>query len=113
MSLRHRPWEQAADFAIGLKPIPLSAWLEGGEPDPAPRKDALFAAARELVWAETEGSRPAQAEAAALVAAALGPAPIRDDAERADMIASENNRHVRADQSATLLGREQEIRVLQ
>ena len=79
MSLRHRPWEQAADFAIGLKPIPLSAWLEGGEPDPAPRKDALFAAARELVWAETEGSRPAQAEAAWVVAATLGPAPDRPD----------------------------------
>lgn len=75
MSLRHRPWEQAADFAIGLRPIPAAAWLEGGETDPAARKDALWAGARALVWAETEGSRPAQAEALALVEAALGAAP--------------------------------------
>lgn len=71
---RHRPWEEAAEFTIGLKPIPVEAWLEGGEADPAARKDALYASRRALVWAEAEGSRPGQAEAAALVDAALGPA---------------------------------------
>jgi hypothetical protein len=70
---RHRPWEEAAEFTIGLKPIPVEAWLEGGEADPAGRKDPLYASRRGLVWAEAEGSRPGQAEAAALVEAALGP----------------------------------------
>ena len=70
----HRPWETSADFQIGLRPIPLDAWLEGGEADPAARKDALWAADRGLVWAETPASRPGQAEVAELVAEALGPA---------------------------------------
>ena len=75
MKPRHLPWEAAADFQIGLKPIALADWLEGGEADPAARKDALFVASRGLVWAEAEGSRPGQAEALDLVEAALGPAP--------------------------------------
>jgi hypothetical protein len=75
MTPRHRPWEEATDFQIGLRPIAPADWLEGGEVDPAPRKDALFAARRGLVWAEAEGSRPAQAEVWEMVAAALGPAP--------------------------------------
>jgi hypothetical protein len=79
MSPRHRPWEEAAEFTIGLKPIPLHAWLEGGEADPAARKDALFATRRGLVWAEAPGSRPGQAEVAALVDAALGPAAAPPD----------------------------------
>jgi hypothetical protein len=74
MTPRHRPWEAAADFQIGLKPIALADWLEGGEADPAARKDVLFDTARGLVWAETEGSRPGQAEVCELVDAALGPA---------------------------------------
>ena len=73
MTPDHRPWEDGADFAIGLKPLAPEAWLEGGEADPAARKDALFATARDLVWAETDGSREGQAEALALVEAALGP----------------------------------------
>ena len=73
MSLRHAPWEESADFRIGLKPIAPAAWLEGGEADPAARKDPLYAAARDLVWAETPGSQAAQAEALALVEATLGP----------------------------------------
>jgi hypothetical protein len=72
---RHRPWEAAADFTIGLKPIAPADWLEGGEADPAARKDPLFDTARDLVWAEAEGSRPGQAEALGLVEAALGPGP--------------------------------------
>jgi dimethylamine monooxygenase subunit A len=72
---RHRPWEDAADFQIGLKPIPLADWLEGGEADPAARKDPLFAERRGLVWAETLESRDAQAEALELMETALGPAP--------------------------------------
>ena len=71
---RHRPWEEAADFQIGLRPIPPADWLEGGEADPAARKDPLFAAHRGLVWAEAEGSRPGQAEVLGMVEAALGPA---------------------------------------
>ncbi len=72
MSLRHRPWEEASDFQIGLRPIAVGDWLEGGEADPAARKDALMAKSQGLVWAETPGSRPAQAEVLELVAAALG-----------------------------------------
>lgn len=72
MSLRHRPWEEAADFQIGLRPIAPADWLEGGEADPAARKDALYASRRDLVWAEAEGSRPGQAEALEMVAGALG-----------------------------------------
>ncbi|MDB5427922.1 MAG: hypothetical protein JWR43_1897 [Phenylobacterium sp.] len=69
----HRPWEEAADFQIGLRPIAPADWLEGGEADPAARKDPLFAAHRGLVWAEAEGSRPGQVEVLELVEAALGP----------------------------------------
>lgn len=72
MSLRHAPWEDACEFAIGLRPVPAEAWFEGGEDDPAARKDPLLAGHPDLVWAETEGSRLAQAEALALVSAALG-----------------------------------------
>jgi hypothetical protein len=79
MSLRHRPWEDASDFSIGLKPIPPAAWLEGGEADPAARKDPLFAGVRDLVWAETPTSRAGQAEVLGLVDAALGPGAARAD----------------------------------
>jgi len=79
VSLRHRPWEEAADFQIGLRPIPLTAWLEGGEPDPAARKDPLFETRRDLVWAATADSLEGQREAAELVSAALGPAPAPPD----------------------------------
>ena len=74
MTIRHAPYEDAADFSIGLRPIGEADWLEGGEGDPATRKDPLFAAHRELVWGETPGSRPGQEEAMHLVEAALGPA---------------------------------------
>ena len=72
MSLRHAPWEDAAEFAIGLKPIAPEAWFEGGEADPAARKDPLVARVPDLVWAELEGSRPAQAEVLELVGRSLG-----------------------------------------
>jgi hypothetical protein len=72
VSPRHTPWEESADFRIGLRPIPSDDWLEGGEADPAARKDPLFETVRPLVWAETPGSGPAQAEALDLVDAALG-----------------------------------------
>ncbi len=66
----HAPWADAPpDFAIGLRPISPEAWLEGGEDDPAARKDPLYAAHRDQVWAETEGSRAGQSEVLALVAA--------------------------------------------
>jgi len=79
MSPRHRPWEEAAEFTVGLKPIPPEAWLEGGEADPAARKDALYATRRGLVWAETAVSRPGQGEVLSLVETALGPAPAPND----------------------------------
>lgn len=72
MSLRHAPWEESGEFRIGLKAIPAEAWFEGGEADPAARKDPLLAAHPAEVWAETEGSRAAQAEALALVSGWLG-----------------------------------------
>lgn len=80
MSLRHAPWEMSADFSIGLAPIAPDAWLEGGEADPARRKDALLATAQALVWAETPGSMAGQAEALEMVEASLG---VR--ADRADL----------------------------
>jgi len=79
VSLRHRPWEEAHDFSIGLRPIPVEAWLEGGEADPGARKDPLFAAVRDLVWAETPASRAGQAEVLGLVEAALGAGAPRPD----------------------------------
>jgi hypothetical protein len=79
VSPRHRPWEEAQDFQIGLRPIAAADWLEGGEADPAARKDTLMAARPGLVWAETPASRPGQAEVLELVEAALGPAaPVPD-----------------------------------
>ncbi|MBT9470954.1 MAG: heme-dependent oxidative N-demethylase subunit alpha family protein [Pseudomonadota bacterium] len=74
-TIRHAPYEDSADFTIGLKPIGEAAWLEGGEADPAARKDPLFAAHREIVWGETAGSQGGQQEVLALIEAALGPAP--------------------------------------
>ena len=65
--MRHRPWEESADFAIGLAPIDDAHWLEGGEADPAARKDPLYAGHRDLVWGETAGSRPGQLEVAGLI----------------------------------------------
>jgi len=82
---RHAPWETSHDFQIGLKPIAPADWLEGGEADPAARKDPLIAAHRGLVWAEIPGSRPAQAEALALVEAALGQGALGRAANPADM----------------------------
>ena len=40
--MSHRPWEDGADFSIGLSPINEAHWLEGGEADPAARKDPLY-----------------------------------------------------------------------
>lgn len=68
MSLVHAPWETfGGAFAIGLSLIDPADWLEGGELDPASRKDALLAAHPDLVFAETPGSQAGQAEALALV----------------------------------------------
>lgn len=78
MNPRHAPWTENVDFAIGLKPIAPDRWLEGGEADPAARKDRLRADHPGLVWGETDGSRAAQAEALALVGAALA-VDIADD----------------------------------
>lgn len=71
--IRHTPWADAPpDFSIGLSPIEEADWLEGGEVDPAARKDPLFETARNLVWAEARDSRAGQAEVLALVEAATG-----------------------------------------
>lgn len=77
MSLRHAPWEESGEFRIGLSPIAPEAWFEGGEADPAARKDPLFETANPLVWAELPSSRPAQAELRDMVAGWLG-RPIPD-----------------------------------
>lgn len=78
MSPRHAPWEDAAEFTIGLRAIDAADWLEGGEADPAARKDPLRAETPELVWAETPGSQAAQQEVLEFVEAALGRAiPVR------------------------------------
>jgi hypothetical protein len=69
---RHSPWAEHGDFAIGLKPIPVAAWLEGGEERPDLRKDALFAQSPRVVWGETPASREAQGEVLSLVAGAVG-----------------------------------------
>ena len=66
--IRHQPWAEARpDFAIGLRPIAPGDWLEGGELAPAARKDPLFEAHRDLVWAELDGSRAGQTEVLNLV----------------------------------------------
>ena len=76
----HAPWAEAApDFAIGLRPIAADAWLEGGEADPAARKDPLFASHRDEVWAALPGSEPGQAEALEFVRAAGAAVEARDD----------------------------------
>lgn len=75
MTIRHAPYAEAVDFAIGLKSIAEADWLEGGEADPAARKDPLYAARRDIVWGETPGSRPGQEEVLDLVEAVCGPAP--------------------------------------
>lgn len=69
------PWARPPGFAIGLRRIGRADWLEGGEARPWARKDRLFRAVPDKVWGETEGSRPGQAEAADLVARALGLRP--------------------------------------
>lgn len=74
MSPRHAPYEESADFTIGLKPIGEAAWLEGGEADPAARKDPLFSTCRAIVWGETPRSLAGQEEVLRLVDGTLGPA---------------------------------------
>ena len=71
MTPRHAPWEEAGEFRIGLRPIASEAWFEGGEAEPAARKDPLYDRARSAVWAALEGSGQAQAEALELVSAAI------------------------------------------
>jgi hypothetical protein len=67
----HTPFSQGpVDFAIGLRPIGAERWLEGGEVDPAARKDPLFEQCRETVWGETSGSQAGQDEVLSLVRAA-------------------------------------------
>ena len=72
MNPRHAPWEEAAEFRIGLSPIDPDTWFEGGEDNPAARKDALFTSHPLAVWAEQPGSRPAQSEALRMIGQALG-----------------------------------------
>lgn len=78
MTLRHAPYEDAWDFSIGLRPIPETVWLEGGEADPAARKRPLLRDHAATVWGEIAASRPGQAEVLEMVEAALGQSPARD-----------------------------------
>ena len=79
---RHAPYEESADFTIGLKPIGEAAWLEGGETDPAARKDPLFANCREIVWGETARSLAGQEEVLRLIDGTLGSAAHDPDLPR-------------------------------
>jgi hypothetical protein len=59
------------DFVVGLRPLEAATWLyPDTEVHTLPEKRALLAARRGEVFAETEGSQPAQAEVAALVGGA-------------------------------------------
>ena len=70
--IRHAPWaEPPYDFQIGLKVIGEAEWLEGGDAE-ADRKAGLLKRDGLLVWGETEGSRPGQAETLALIERATG-----------------------------------------
>lgn len=76
-SLRHDLFTESGgdavpEFRIGLAPIREADWFEPAEPDPAARKDRLRAAPDQPVWRETVGSRPAQQETAAAIAAWMG-----------------------------------------
>lgn len=65
--------DASTDFRIGLAPIDPAGWLEGGEADPASRKDPLFEEHQPLVFGELPGSRPGQMEVLDLVGAAPDP----------------------------------------
>lgn len=78
MTIRHAPYAEAADFAIGLAPIAEGDWLEGGEAEPGARKDPLLVAHRDTVFGELHNSRPGQEEVLELVEQARGPAPRGD-----------------------------------
>lgn len=79
MSPVHAPWAESADFAIGLRSISAADWLEGGEADPAARKDPLYESRRFDVFAQTSASREGQVEALDLVEAAVGRSAPRPD----------------------------------
>lgn len=71
-TVRHQPWTEASDFAIGLRPIALQDWFEGGEADVAQRKLHVTRTAPEQAWGAVQGSHAAQLEALGLVGAATG-----------------------------------------
>lgn len=79
MTPRHAPYADAWDFSIGLKPISEADWLEGGESDPAARKDPLNRDHGSLVWGEVEASRAGQAEVLSMIETALGRAEVTPD----------------------------------
>jgi dimethylamine monooxygenase subunit A len=71
----HTPYDGSAEpFTIGLKSLDPAAWLEidGDLPRYLAEKERLFAADPAAVFAETPGSRVAQAEARDLVLRYLG-----------------------------------------
>lgn len=74
MALVHTPCDGSSrSFAIGLRPLDPARWFEpdGDLARDLAEKDALMAARRDIVFREVEGSRPAQAEALAMIAAHL------------------------------------------
>lgn len=68
-----------AEFRIGLAPVGLDLWLTA-DAAATTRKEALLAADRAQVWGETGGSRPAQAEALAMIRDWSGAGPPVGDA---------------------------------
>ena len=80
MTPRHRPWEDAADFAIGLKPIPLGRLAGGRRARPGgPKGPALRRAARSGLGPKRRARGPAETEVRALVDEALGAEPAPAD----------------------------------
>ena len=71
--VRHQPWTESTDFAIGLRPIPLDAWFEGGETPEAisERKRRVWWEHDGLAFAQMEGSFHAQAEAFRIIHAVV------------------------------------------
>lgn len=79
-----------ATFTVGLKPIPLSAWVTPDyEAAALTEKRALLANSRDAVYRRLDGSVAAEAEAASLIAAAVNAAPSVTLADAATLISDD------------------------
>ena len=74
MPFAHTPYDGSSrPFSIGLRPLDPARWFEPDEhlSRDLAEKDALMAGRRDVVFREQAGSRPAQEEALAMIAAYL------------------------------------------